>query len=256
MLKETVALSLAVLAVSPLWAIHGTIRTELDKKTGDIKWQPRAKKYELSFKNGKTTMSAEYPLADVVSLDIAKPETFDKAVQLVEKGQGASAIATLQEIMTDYRMLVWDKAAGRYLVLAYLANNQADKALDVCQSVISEDKTAEWSGDLAPAYWQALLKTGKTEKLENILKKAASSGSRSAAAAAAVMRGDIIMAEGDAPEVTKRALRDGYLKVALMYTDKDCVRERSEAMMKAAACFDKIGQAARAEKLRQQARAM
>ena len=71
------------------------------------------------------------------------------------------------------------------------------------------------------------------------------------------MRGDIIVAAShDAPEELKRALRDGYMRVALMYQDAECVRERQEALRKAAGCFDKMGQAARAENLRAQAKMM
>jgi hypothetical protein len=39
-----------------------------------------------------------------------------------------------------------------------------------------------------------------------------------------------------------------------MYNDPECQRERVEAMLKAAACFDKLGQSARAERLRAQAK--
>ena len=71
------------------------------------------------------------------------------------------------------------------------------------------------------------------------------------------MRGDIIVStSNDAPDKLKDALRDGYLRVVLMYGDADCARERAEACLKAATCFDKLGQSARAEKLRQQAKAM
>lgn len=50
----------------------------------------------------------------------------------------------------------------------------------------------------------------------------------------------------------KQALRDGYLRVALMYGD--CPDEKIEAMKRAANCFDKLGQASRAERLRAQTR--
>lgn len=256
MLKKTMILSLAALAAAPLMAIQGTIFTEVDHKSGDIKWQPRAKAYLVSFKKGNTEVSAEFKASDVTRLDIPKPAGYDKAVEQVVKGQGAAAIATLAKIVSDYRMLYWDRPAGRYLVLAYIAAGQAQKGYDVCAGIISEDKAAEWSGELAPAYWQVLLKLGKKDKLESVLKKAVSSGNRASAAAALSMRGDIIMAEGDAPDVTKRALRDGYLRTVLMFTDEACVQERAEAMAKAAACFDKLGQASRAERLRSQARAL
>ena len=122
-------------------------------------------------------------------------------------------------------------------------------------SVIKDDKSAEWKGELAPAYWQALLKLGKTQQLEGLVKKAAISGDRAASANALVMRGDMILAsEGTAPDSLRKALTDAYLRVVLMYADEPCRDARIDAMQRAADCFDKLGQAARAEQLRSQAR--
>ena len=251
MTKKTLILSLAALAVPELFAIQGTISTEAESFTGDIKWHARDKKYVVE--KGKITK--EFNLADVTGVEVSKPQGFDKAVQQVQDGQGAQAIAALTKIVADYRMMSWDKPAGRYLALAYLAAGNAQKAYDACQTIIAEDKAAAYSGDLAAAYWQALLKLGKKEQLEGLLKKAASSGDRPSSAAALVMRGDIIVAgSNDQPEELRRALRDGYLRVVLMYQDAPCARERGEACMKAAQCFDKLGQSARAEQLRAQAK--
>ena len=256
-MRKTMITVLAALAATELMAIQGTIFTETDSKTGDIKWQPRTKSYSLTYKKGKTDLQMEFPLADVTKIDVAKPAGYDKAVSMVEGGQGAGAIASLAKIVADYRMLNWDKQAGRYLALAYIAANQPQKALDACQAIINEDKSAAWSGDLAAAYWQALLKLGKTNQLEGLLKKAASSGSRQASAAALNLHGDMIVVAGnDSPDSLKTALRDGYLRVALMYIDPECSRERAEAMLKAAQCFDKLGQVARAEHLRSQAKSL
>ena len=244
-------LGFAALTAAEVFAIQGTISTDNETVSGDIKWQQRAKSYIIE----KGKISKEFKLAEVVSLDIPKPAGFDKAVQMIEGGQGAAAVPLLTKIVADYRMLKWDKQAGRYLAMAHLAAGNAQKAYDACEEIISEDKTAAYTGDMAAAYWQALLKLGKTEQLEKLLKKAAASGNRSASAAALVMRGDMIVAaSNDAPDELKRALRDGYLRVALMYQDAECVRERGEAMLKAAACFDKLGQSARAEQLRAQAK--
>lgn len=257
MRKTTVMTVLATMAAMDLMAIRGTISTENDSKTGEIKWQPRSKSYALAYRKGKTEVSAEFPLADVTNLDIPKPAGFDKAVEAVEKGQPAAAIAALSKIVSEYRMLVWDKPAGRYLAMAYIAAGQPQKAYDACKAIISEDKDAAWSGDLASAYWQSLLKLGKSDELEKLLDKAATSGNRRSAAAALVMRGDIIVAGGnDAPDALKTALRDGFLRVALMFNDAECASERGEAMLKAAQCFDKLGQVARAERLRAQAKAL
>jgi thioredoxin-like negative regulator of GroEL len=257
MRKLVIVSVLATMAAMEAMAIKGTISTETDSKSGEIKWQARTKTYALTYKKGKTEVSAEFPLADVTKLDIPKPETVDKGVELVEKGQSAAAVAILSKIVAEYRMMVWDKPAGRYLALAYIASNQPQKALDACKAIIAEDKAAAWSGDLAAAYWQALLKLGKTEELQKLLDKAATSGDRPSAAAALVMRGDMVVASGnDAPEALKTALRDGYLRVALMFCEPECARERGEAMLKAAQCFDKLGQVARAERLRTQAKSL
>ena len=251
MTKKTLILSLAALAVPELFAIQGTISTDAESFAGDIKWHAREKKYVVE--KGKITK--EFKLADVTGVDVAKPAGFDKAVQLVQDGQGASAIGTLTKIVSDYRMLKWDKPAGRYLAMAHLAAGNAQKAYDACQAIVSEDKSAAYSGDLAAAYWQSLLKLGKTEQLEGLLKKASSAGDRQSSAAALVMRGDIIVAgSNDKPDELRRALRDGYLRVVLMYQDASCARERAEACLKAAQCFDKLGQSARAEQLRAQAK--
>ena len=246
-------LGVAALAAAELFAIEGSVSTETETVSGDVKWHARDKKYVIE--KGKVTK--EFKLADVTALDIPKPAGYDKAVQMVEGGQGTAAIGTLTKIVADYRMLQWDKPAGRYLALAYLASGNAQKALAACEPIVAETKEAAWSGDLAAAYWQALLKLGKTEQLEKLLKKAATSGDRASSAAALVMRGDIVVSSSnDAPEELKKALRDGYLRVVLMYQDPECRRERGEAMLKAAACFDKLGQSARAENLRSQAKAI
>ena len=256
-MKKLIMAMAILLAASSVWAIQGTIKTATDTKKGDIKWQSRAKKYLLTYKKGQTDINAEYPLDDVEELDVDKPANFDKLAQMVSSGQGAQAITGLTKIVADYKMLVWDKPAGRYLVEAYLAANNAQKAFDTAQSIIADDKSAAWSGDLAPAYWQALLKLGKQQQLDNCLRKAATSGDRLSSAAALSMRGDMILqAEGDSPDAYRKALTDAYLRVALLYTDEPCRPARQTALLKAAQCFDKLGMASRAEGLRNQAKAL
>lgn len=248
-MKNVLSLTVVCAAALQAQAITGSISTELETVSGDIKWQPRAKAYFVE----KGKVAREIKLADVTGVDVPKPAAYDKAVQLVESGQGISAVGVLTKIVSDYRMLKWDKPAGRYLALAYLSANNAKKAYDVCQPIISEDKSAAYTGDLASAYWQALMKLGKFDQLEELLKKATTSGDRASSAAALVMRGDLLVnsASSDTTKI-RQALVDGYLRVWLMYQDADCRRERAEAGLKAAAAFDKLGQSARAERLRLQ----
>lgn len=247
------AIAIAMIAPS-LWAVKGTISNENDSKTGDITYAPRAKVYTVSFMKGKTQVQAEFPLASVTNLEIPKPANYDKLVAQVEAGEGGKSIEGLKKIVADYRMLVWDKPAARYLTDAYLQGGKAKDALDTAQKLVDEDKAAAYSGALAPAYWRALLANGRNERLETLLDKAASTGDRTASAEALVVRGDIIMAKGpDSPETTRKALTDAYLRVVLMYTDPACVPARKTALVKAADCLNKLGMASRAEALKAQA---
>lgn len=257
-MKKTVLFGVALAAATQLFAIQGTVETTAgDSKAGDIKWQARSKSYLLTYKKGKTDVSAEFPLADVAKLDIAVPPGYEKSVEMVEKGQGAQAIATLTKIAADYRMLVWDKPAGCYLAKAYTSAGQPQKALEVCQGIILDDKAAAYSGALAPAYWEALLKLGKRDTLVTLLDKAAASGDRPSSAAALVARGDLIMAEGkSSADACKQALTDGYLRVVLLYADADCKTARKDALEKAATALDTLGKASQAEQYRTQAKSL
>lgn len=256
-MNKLAAAAAVVFAATAAWAVPGTIKTATDQKRGDIKWQRGSKSYALTYRHGQMTASMEFPLAQVEQLDIDKPANFDKLAAMVQNGQGGGAIAGLAAIVQEYRMLVWDKAAGRCLVEAYLSAGNPQKAYEVASGIIADDKSSAWTGDLAPAYWKALFKLGKTTQLENCLRKAAASGDRTSSAAALVMRGDIILANGaDSPDSCRQALTDAYLRVALMYLDEPCRAVRADAMTKAAGCFDRIGMAARADSMRAAARTL
>lgn len=252
-MKRLLLTAAAVLAVSSVWAVTGIIKSNGDVKKGDIKWNSRAKAYEL--KAGKISMT--YELAKVDSLDIEKPKNFDNLVKAVESGAGASAVRGLEAIVSEYKMLVWDKTAAKYLVEAYLQMNQPQKAFDAARVVMAEDKTAAYKGDMAPAYWQALLATNRKPQLENCLRLAVSEGSRPMSAEALMMRGDITVKEGtESPQAYRRALVDSYLKVALMYNDTECIEQRRKAMLKCATAFEKIGMSDQAHNMRSNAQAL
>lgn len=246
----------AVLTASSLWAVNGTIYTAAgDARTGEIKWQSRTKKFLLEYMKGKTAVTAEYTLEEVSKMNIPRPATLDKAIEMINAGQASGAIKSLEKIVTDYKMLTWDRPAGRYLVEAYLASNNLKKAGEIASQILADDKTAGYVGDFAPAYWRVLQKQGKDSMLEGLLKKAASSGDRASSAAALIMRGDIILSGvQETPEMLRKALTDAYLRVVLMYTDAACAQERKIALVKAADCLEKLGYASRGETLRAEAK--
>ena len=253
-MRKILLIAVSALAAATAFpaVIQGTVSTEGDQKTGIVKWNHRSKSYTISQKQGNAVIDVEVPASDVIGLDIAKPANIDAAIAQVQKGQGTAAIGVLQGIVKEYSHLQWDKVAGRYLVDAYLAANRGEDALKSAQAIIAADPGAAFVGELAPAYWQALLKLNQKQKLEAALAKAAASGDRFSSGAAFTLRGDIIMHEGgETADAARKALADGYLRVVLMYTDAPVAAQlRPEALYKAAGCFEKIGQSGRAESRR------
>ncbi len=249
--KSIVTALAVLLATAGFGAATGTIITESGAtQKGEIRWSVREKAYVVA--KGNTEIQVRP--AEVEEMEIDKPAGYDEAVAKVQAGQGAAAIPVLQKIVKEYNHLQWDKTAGRYLAEAYIAAGKPDDGLRACEAIISSDASAAYKGDLAPAYWRALLELGRKVKLENTLEKAFKSGDRFSAGAAYILRGDQALKEGgESNDAAKKALTDGYLRTVFMYADAEIAdRLQPEALYKAARCFERLGQSGRADTLRAQ----
>ena len=235
----------AMAAVAALGDAPGSVTNKNgDIQKGMVRWSARDKAYVIAREGVELQVKA----SEVSELSIDKPAGFDQAVEKVNgKKDVASAIPVLDKIVKSYRHLQWDIVAGRYLAQAYLATGKPDAALQVCQDIIATDSSAAYKGDLAPAYWSSLLALGKTTQLEMALDRAFKTGDRYSSGAAFIVRGDMIMKDGnESPDAARKALTDGYLRVVLLYKDeKIAPKLRPEALYKAARCFDKLQHAGR-----------
>ncbi len=252
--RTILALAFASLTAN-LFAIQGTLVTDSEELKGDIRWDADKREYVVTVKKGNAVVDMRRPLADVTSLDIPRPAALDKAVKLVESGQGASAISILNKLANEYHMMHWDRIALRALVQAHLAAGNAQRAYETCRPLIASDAAVTYTGKLAPVFWQVLRQLGKRNELEKLLNLAVKLGDRPSSAAAQNLRGDLILAEAKGSEDVRRALTDGYLRVVLLYQDADCAEERHEALLKAAECYEKLDMKGRAEEFRKQAKA-
>ena len=249
MRKSMFTIVAALAGATVFGAITGSITTESgDVQKGVIRWSARDKAYVISNKGIELTIKA----GDVEEIDISKPAGYDEAVDLVNKGKPAAAIPVLDKIVKEYKRLQWDKTAGRYLAQAYLDSGKPDAAEKTCSDIINMDATAAYKGDLAPAYWSALLALGKTSKLETALDKAFKVGDRFSSGAALLMRGDMIIKDGnESVDACRKALVDAYLRVVFLYREERLAdRLQPEALYKAARCFEKLGSSSRAEQMR------
>ncbi len=241
-----VSLALALIVAGAATAqIQGTIINNDDKAfTGKIRWKGSTKSYAVTI--GQTDL--EVPLASVKDVQVPRPKEYDTAVNLIQQGNSAGAIPILEKIVAEYLMLQWDEVATRLLGDAYLKSGDAKKAAAVCEKIISGAPDKAYLGEMAPIYWQALLKLDRPAKVEELVTKAIKSGSRQASASALNMRGDLILATGETIDINKKALRDGFLRVVTLY--RDVKEAQPEALYKAAKCFEKIGQTGRADQMR------
>lgn len=215
---------------------------------GAIRWMPQARKYVVAMRKGEQTISQDIAVNDVASVQVAKPEKLDAAINAVKAGKSSAAVPVLEAIVKQYAMLGWDEPAARYLAKAKLDTGDAAKAIEICEGIIKTKPTAAYIGDVAPIYWAALLKTDKKAKLGELIGKAISQGDENASAAALVMRGDILMEQKDA----FNALKDGYLRAILLY--EKCHDVQPEALFKAAKAFEQLSKNADAQKMRDQLR--
>ncbi|MDD4173123.1 MAG: tetratricopeptide repeat protein [Kiritimatiellae bacterium] len=250
-MKMSIQTGLAALAVTFMAAeaaaVQGVITMPNNsKREVDIKWIVRDKAYSITEKGRPIEMQLKPD--EIADLQIPRPRELDAAIESIRQGNAAAAVPVLEKLAADYLMLQWDKPATRYLAEAHVQAGNADKAIAVCEKVIAANPEAAYLGEMAPAYWQALIKRDRLSKVEDLLSKAIKTGDRLASANALIARGDLVQAAGDTAEIAKKALRDGYLRVITLYKSERAAQP--EALFKAAKCFEKLGQTQRADQLR------
>lgn len=244
------ALMAFVLALPAMAAPTGTVYGNGGQTTGKLRWMNSAKKYVVTTDKG---VSIEYEADDVDNVEVDRPKELDAAIKKVKAGSAASAVADLEAIAKEYTNLTHDREATQWLAEAYLAQGNTAKALKACEDIIRRDESAAYKGPVATAYWKALTKDGNTAKLNLLLDKAIASGDENVAATALVARGNAAMARGTNRVNCEEALRDGYLRVILLYANGS--EAYAEALYMGAKAFDGMGQGNRANKLREQLKA-
>ncbi len=211
------------------------------RREGNIRWMGVARQYEVIMPSG---VSLRHRPDEVAEVQVRRPAGIEDAVNAVRRGQPDAAIPVLDRIAQSYAMLQWDIPATRWLAEAHLQKNDAAAAVRVCERVTSNRPEAAYASEMAVPYWQALLKSGRTARLSDLLDQAMGTGSRGAVARALVMRGDLLRDRGD----LRDALKDGYLRVVLlMRGERDL---RAESLYKAIQCFEELGEISYAEQMR------
>ncbi len=250
-LKLTLCTLAAALVTLPALADPtGTIYASGGSRSGKLSWANAKKEYTVTDAKGARVTYAEDSVDRVV---VDRPKELDANIKKVRDGSSlGGAIKALEDLAKEYRHLTYDKEATQWLATAYVKQGNSDKAIKACEQIIRDDAEAAYMGAMAVAYWDALIQDGsKGAKLDGLLEKAIASGDTTAAANALLKRGDAILAKGTGRSNYEDALRDGYLRVVLLYADANS-DYYPEALNKAANAFDKIGQSSVGNRLRDQ----
>ena len=219
------------------------------ERSGKLRWMPSISQYSFTYKlqnNAAAEAEARYSPSDINILQVTPPETARTLFQQAE-AKNEAAIPGLTKIMEDYKMLDWDTRAAERIAFIYNSKGRFADTVKLGDKLTTDNSSAPTTSTFAPRYWEALVATGKSGggKLDGWLEEAIASAPRSVAASALIARGDMLEKEKN----YKKALTDGYLRAALMFRNEK--EPNAEALYKAALTFDKIGQIAYAEKMRQ-----
>lgn len=209
---------------------------------GTIRWMGASKRYEIARRQSDVVLQLRPE--QVRDIQVRKPEGLDAAIEDVRANKPDAAIPTLKRLVDTYAMLQWDIPATRWLAEAYLKKGNASEALNVCGAIVRDRPETGYNSELAPTYWRALLENERFSTLEKMLDRAMESPNNEMVARGLLMRGDLYKSRGE----LKNALKDGYLRVALLM--KSVAEVQPEALYKAIRCFEELGQINYAEKMR------
>lgn len=244
------AAALAMLCCGAFSAARADVPAKVELSSGVIecklRWMPASKKYVIIRGVGGQAMEQQVNPSEILRKQIAPPAGWTDLLVLASKSPDA-ALPKLLQIVDEYKMLEYDEQAAFVAGTIYMRKGKPEDTIKICEKVTLDNPAAASISQMAPVYWAALLETGRGAggKLDKMIAEAITSAPRPIAAQALVVRGDSLKKAGR----TRDALKDGYLRCALLYTqEKDA---NAEALYKASLAFDELRQATYAERMRQ-----
>ncbi len=245
------AATLAMLCCGAFTIARADVPAKVELSSGVIecklRWMPASKKYVIvRTAAGGGAMEQQVSPSEILRKQVAPPAGWNELVQLAYKSPDA-ALPKLLQIVDEYKMLEYDEQAAYIAGTIYMNKGRPADVIKIAEKVAQDNPAAVSISPMAPVYWEALLATGKTAggSLDKMIAEAITSAPRPIAAKALIVRGDSLKKAGR----TRDALKDGYLRCALLYTqEKDA---NAEALYKASLAFDELRQATYAERMRQ-----
>ncbi|MDA0577461.1 MAG: hypothetical protein O3B24_05120 [Verrucomicrobia bacterium] len=209
------------------------VKINKQELTGNITWLASQRGYEVAAGSTRTSVS----LNQVASIQVAPPAELVRAIQ-------SGDTATLSRIVDSYRMLGPDLDAMRALAEGLRRAGKGQEALDRFKKVMEHRAPETVPAEVSRVYWNILLDAERYDDLRNQLTAAIEKGPRPQVATAQLLRGEMDMRR----KQYREALVNGYLRTIVLFANVKAVQP--EALLKAALCFDELGESQNAEKMR------
>ena len=175
-----------------------------------IDWRASTREFRVDTGQGVIPI----PKVDVADIQVDRPADLDKAIKLVEKGQGAEAVPILEALIDSYRMTKIEQEVAGYLAEAYFANKNYAKAASLMEDQFKDADPADIPAGNRRQYWQSLLALKREATLSKALDEAVASSNRAFACAGRLMKADVSQIGGQRED----ALLD-YLRVVTLFGD-------------------------------------
>ena len=157
---------------------------------------------------------------------VPKPQQVEQLGNALLANKYDEVLAASKQVFEAYKFLGWGDYVACCQAQAYLGKNdleEANKALALAKRTPGPNKD-----DLIATEIKCLIKAGKYDKTEELLKNLMMSKDDNTAAVAFNMRGEAYLAQGQ----KKQAVLE-YLKTLLLFDKKKCAAERAYAKKQA-----------------------
>lgn len=195
----------------------------------------------IQLADGKATMGI--PRSDILSVVMAKPESFVKAQEAFKKKRFQEAIASYNEVISQYGRSEWVEKALIGVGRAYVKLKKLDDARKIFERFLSEYKSSEFCCEAGLILGKILEESNLHDRARKVYGEVLEKDCSAKDSVGAQFNiGEIDLAKQE----YEQALM-GFLRVVVVFADQGEFVQK--AMLKSGFCYEKLGEPVYAKKI-------